>query len=74
MSPAPQAVAWLLGVPGASSTVLEVAVPYCRDSLVGLLGQVWPVVSQLVIRALKPRMHCYMHCSAVRSAALCWQK
>jgi hypothetical protein len=35
-----QAVAWLLGVPGASATVLEVAVPYCRDSLVSILGQV----------------------------------
>lgn len=37
---APQAAAWLLGVPGASATVLEVAVPYCRDSLVELLGEV----------------------------------
>ncbi|KAI8475142.1 MAG: hypothetical protein J3K34DRAFT_456412 [Monoraphidium minutum] len=36
---ASQAAAWLLGVPGASATVLEVTVPYCRDSLVGMLGQ-----------------------------------
>jgi hypothetical protein len=36
----PQAVAWLLGVPGASATMLEVTVPYCRDSLVELLGEV----------------------------------
>lgn len=37
---ASQAVAWLLGVPGASNTVLEVAVPYCRDSMVALLTKV----------------------------------
>ncbi|GFH15367.1 uncharacterized protein HaLaN_11583 [Haematococcus lacustris] len=34
-----QAVAWLLTVPGASNTVLEANVPYCRGSLVDLLGQ-----------------------------------
>ncbi|KAL6763702.1 hypothetical protein V8C86DRAFT_2488580 [Haematococcus lacustris] len=36
---AAQAVAWLLTVPGASNTVLEANVPYCRGSLVDLLGQ-----------------------------------
>jgi hypothetical protein len=35
-----QGASWLLSVPGASSTVLEVAVPYSRISLVELLGQV----------------------------------
>lgn len=36
----PQGMSWLLGVPGASSTVLEAVVPYSRGSLVELLGQV----------------------------------
>ncbi|KAF6262762.1 hypothetical protein COO60DRAFT_1635750 [Scenedesmus sp. NREL 46B-D3] len=36
---ASQGVSWLLCVPGASSTVLEVVVPYSRGSLVQLLGQ-----------------------------------
>lgn len=34
-----QGASWLLAVPGASSTVLEVNVPYSRNSLVELLGQ-----------------------------------
>lgn len=33
-----EAVAWLLGVSGASRTLLEVVVPYGRWSMVGLLG------------------------------------
>lgn len=33
-----QATAWLLGVPGASRTVLEVLIPYSRRSLIGFLG------------------------------------
>lgn len=33
-----QAVAWVLGVPGASRTVLEVLIPYSRHSLIGFLG------------------------------------
>jgi len=33
-----QAVAWLLGVPGASRTVLEALIPYSRRSLIGFLG------------------------------------
>lgn len=33
-----QAVAWLLGVAGASRTILEVLVPYGRLSMVGFLG------------------------------------
>ena len=33
-----QALAWLLGVPGASRTVLEAVVPYGRRSLAELLG------------------------------------
>jgi hypothetical protein len=36
---APQGLAWLLGVPGASAVVLETAVPYSRASLTQLLGQ-----------------------------------
>ncbi|GBF95522.1 hypothetical protein Rsub_07872 [Raphidocelis subcapitata] len=36
---ASQAVPWLLGVPGASNTVLEISAPYCRDSLVSILGK-----------------------------------
>lgn len=35
-----QALSWLLSVPGASNTLLEVSVPYSRDSLVELLGAV----------------------------------
>lgn len=34
-----QAVAWLLGVPGASRTVLEVTIPYGRRSMVEFLGR-----------------------------------
>ena len=33
-----QAVAWLLGVAGASRTILEVVVPYGRHSMAGFLG------------------------------------
>lgn len=35
-----QGASWLLSVPGASATMLEVAVPYSRNSLVELLGEV----------------------------------
>lgn len=35
-----QGASWLLCVPGASGTVLEVVVPYSRGSLMALLGQV----------------------------------
>ena len=34
-----QLVPWLLAVPGASSSVLEVRVPYARPSLDELLGE-----------------------------------
>lgn len=37
-----QAVADLLSVPGASRTVLEVLVPYCRQSLLSFLGAMPP--------------------------------
>ncbi len=33
-----QAVAWVLGVPGASRTVLEVLIPYSRHAFIGFLG------------------------------------
>lgn len=33
-----QAIAWLLGVPGASRTVLEASVPYARPAMVDYLG------------------------------------
>ena len=33
-----QAIAWLLGVPGASRTLLETLVPYGRLSMIDLLG------------------------------------
>ncbi|PAN29057.1 hypothetical protein PAHAL_5G197600 [Panicum hallii] len=36
---ASQALGWLLSVPGASSTVLEVVVPYTRASMAQLLGK-----------------------------------
>ncbi|KAF8676254.1 hypothetical protein HU200_047126 [Digitaria exilis] len=36
---ASQALGWLLSVPGASGTVLEVVVPYSRASMVQLLGK-----------------------------------
>jgi hypothetical protein len=35
-----QALGWLLSVPGASGTVLEVVVPYSRASMAQLLGKV----------------------------------
>jgi hypothetical protein len=34
----PQALSWLLSVPGASNTVLEASVPYSRGSLIDILG------------------------------------
>ncbi|KAJ6813173.1 uncharacterized protein M6B38_389045 [Iris pallida] len=37
---ASQALAWLMSVPGASNTVLEVVVPYSRTSMSQLLGKV----------------------------------
>ncbi|VAH78832.1 unnamed protein product [Triticum turgidum subsp. durum] len=36
---APQALGWLLSVPGASGSVLEVVVPYSRASMAQLLGK-----------------------------------
>ena len=36
---APQAVAWLLSVPGASRTVLDMRIPYSRASLKDVLGK-----------------------------------
>lgn len=35
----PQAVAWLLSVPGASRTVLDMRIPYSRASLQDVLGK-----------------------------------
>jgi len=35
----PQAIAWLLSVPGASRTVLDMRVPYSRASLADVLGK-----------------------------------
>ena len=35
-----QALGWLLSVPGASGTVLEIVVPYSRASMAQLLGKV----------------------------------
>lgn len=35
-----KALAWLLSVPRASSTVLEATIPYSRASMVNLLGKV----------------------------------
>ncbi|TVT99380.1 hypothetical protein EJB05_55268, partial [Eragrostis curvula] len=35
----PQALGWLLSVPGASGTILEVVVPYSRASMAQLLGK-----------------------------------
>lgn len=35
----PQAVAWLLSVPGASRTVLDMRIPYSRASLKDVLGK-----------------------------------
>ncbi len=34
-----QAIAWLLGVPGASRTILEASVPYARLAMVEYLGR-----------------------------------
>ena len=34
-----QAVAWLLSVPGASRTVLDMRIPYSRNSLNDVLGK-----------------------------------
>ena len=43
---ASQATSWLLSVPGASNTVLEVLVPYSRDSLVDILGEVGRLIKR----------------------------
>ncbi|KAG0456402.1 hypothetical protein HPP92_024190 [Vanilla planifolia] len=37
---ASQALGWLMSVPGASNTILEVVVPYSRPSMIQLLGKV----------------------------------
>lgn len=37
---ASQALGWLMSVPGASNTVLEVVVPYSRMSMIQLLGKI----------------------------------
>ncbi|KAM5585084.1 hypothetical protein ABKV19_004469 [Rosa sericea] len=37
---ASQAVAWLLSVPGAASTVLETVLPYSQMSIIQLLGKI----------------------------------
>ncbi|CAA6665289.1 unnamed protein product [Spirodela intermedia] len=38
-STSPEALGWLLSVPGASNTVLEALVPYSKTSLSQLLGK-----------------------------------
>ncbi|MDP6550069.1 MAG: hypothetical protein QF659_08360 [Dehalococcoidia bacterium] len=53
-----QAVAWLLGVAGASRTVLEVVVPYGRLSMIDLLGsEPDQFVSQETARAMARAAH-----------------
>ena len=53
-----QAVAWLLGVPGASRAVLEVLIPYSRRSLIGSLGhEPEQYVSAQTARALAARAY-----------------
>ncbi|KAH0451044.1 hypothetical protein IEQ34_021736 [Dendrobium chrysotoxum] len=37
---ASQALGWLMSVPGASNTILEVLVPYSRTSMIQLLGKI----------------------------------
>ncbi|KAJ4767882.1 Nucleotidylyl transferase superfamily protein [Rhynchospora pubera] len=37
---ASQALGWLMSVPGASNTILEVVVPYSRNSMAQLLGKI----------------------------------
>lgn len=53
-----QAVAWVLGVPGASRTVLEVLIPYGRRSLMEFLGyEPGQYVSAKTARALAARAY-----------------
>lgn len=53
-----QAVAWVLGVPGASRTVLEVLIPYGRRSLMEFLGyEPEQYVSAKTARALAARAY-----------------
>lgn len=53
-----QAVAWVLGVPGASRTVLEVLIPYGRRSLMEFLGyEPEQYVSAETARALAARAY-----------------
>lgn len=56
-----QGASWLLGVPGASSTVLEVLVPYSRGSLIDVLGQVG---------SRGHRAQCPQHVSDIESRSL----
>ena len=42
-----QAVGWLTSVPGASNTILEAVIPYCRMSLIQLLGKVYAYLLNL---------------------------
>ncbi|WOL17583.1 hypothetical protein Cni_G26376 [Canna indica] len=37
---ASQALGWLMSIPGASNTILEVVVPYSRTSMIQLLGKI----------------------------------
>ena len=56
---ASQAIGWLLSVPGASNSVLEVSVPYSRLSMMKIIGQVRWIWSNILL------------CSQSRAENLC---
>ena len=58
-----QAIAWLLGAPGASRTVLETQVPYSHPSLVEILGS---EPEQVVSAQTARDMACWAYTRAVR--------
>ena len=62
-----QALAWLLGVPGASRTVLEAIVPYGRRSMAEFLGHE-PLKGGTPIQYVSPEMAIEMAESAYRKA------
>jgi hypothetical protein len=56
-----QALGWLLSVPGASGTVLEVVVPYSRASMAQLLGKVTKSALPVPEHSAALRFHLQIH-------------
>jgi hypothetical protein len=58
-----QALGWLLSVPRASGTVLEVTVPYSRASMVQLLGKVRDLSNPCKCHQLEKKRICWRNSS-----------